>query len=212
MYNLFVYVFLKAVSEEKALSRDELDIKYPAKPVERGTIGRVIGLIANHYIVKLNREIRFHQYDVKLTSFNAPKDNEVKNKETFKEFFQQFKKSLGPAFDNGTIVYSFSQIMLSTEELPEDKLIQTINIEGRDHSLVIKKINEVSVGTEDCGEQDKIHRKSGSAAISIGEWMDGCDAVMEFCSALDGIGDGLDPGKEFFHEIRNFYRIRWNVI
>jgi len=62
------------------------------------------------------------------------------------------------------------------------------------------------------GEENKIHREAGSAAIAIGERVDVGDAVVEPGGALDGIGDGDESGEKPGHEIRDFDRIRRDVV
>jgi hypothetical protein len=44
-----------------------LGAEFPAKPTQRGTLGRPIRLRTNHFNIKLNKPFTVHQYDVDVT-------------------------------------------------------------------------------------------------------------------------------------------------
>ena len=44
-----------------------LGAEFPAKPVERGSLGRVIRLRTNHFGIRLDKPFFVHQYDVEVT-------------------------------------------------------------------------------------------------------------------------------------------------
>jgi hypothetical protein len=64
--------------------------KFPPKPRERGTLGRLIKLLANHYPISI-KPFKVYQYDVdfvkKFLENNKQVEKQIKIKETMRYYF-----------------------------------------------------------------------------------------------------------------------------
>ena len=110
-------------SPDKSLTVRVLNGEFPAKR-ERGDLGRVIKLRANHYSMRLKKEYILYQYDVEVKRKNEPKvaaKKEVKlikNKRLMREIFLHLmNKILGAEYKN-KVIYNFSKNLYSLKKFP----------------------------------------------------------------------------------------------
>lgn len=101
---------------------------YVKKPKQRGTLGRPIGLITNHYPVKM-KPLTLTEYDVSLArvesgggeaSNNGRKrnpDEDLKDKEVVKEIYTSFLNKLPSNYRN-RIAYNLSKNLYALDKLP----------------------------------------------------------------------------------------------
>jgi hypothetical protein len=103
-----------------------LNGEFPAKR-ERGNLGRIVKLRANHYKLVLKKPYTVYQYDVELIKKNvdavskAPEEKIIKNKRIMREMFKILSETLLGAKYKNKMIYNFSKNLYSLVELPFQK-------------------------------------------------------------------------------------------